>query len=109
VTYEVFVLPLAKQEIRDSAAWWAEHRSADEADSWLVDIQRVIATLTNNPARCPFARENPRCSVEVRHLLYGVGSRATHRIIFTIDEQEQQVLVHSVRHVSQNAAPELFD
>jgi len=45
------------------------------------------------PRRCAFAREQDMCSGELRQLYFGIGRKATHRIIFTIEDQTVFVLV----------------
>jgi len=88
--------------LHDNASWWKENRSAEQASEWLIGLQASLDSLADLPYRCPIAREDVAFAFEVRHLLYGVGSRLTHRAVFTIDEDASIVLVHAIRHVAQS-------
>jgi len=95
----------AEEQIVDSARWWAEHRSAEQAARWYAGIVDAIDTLADNPQRCPLARENPAFPYELRELHFGLGSRPTHRVLFTI--RPDAVVVLSVRHgAQQDVTPE---
>ena len=60
---------------------------------------RAIRSLSDNPDRCALARENHLFSAEVRELHYGLGSRPTHRAVFTV--LKDVVLVLTIRHGAQ--------
>jgi plasmid stabilization system protein ParE len=95
----------AEQRIVESAQWWGEHHSAEQAIRWYAGILDAIDTLTDNPQRCPLARENAASPCELRELHYGLGSRPTHRVLFTI--RPDAVVVLSVRHgAQQDVTPE---
>jgi plasmid stabilization system protein ParE len=92
----------AEDQLVASARWWAEHRSAEQAERWYVGFLETIETLADNPERCPLARENAAFPYELRELHYGLGSRPTHRALFTI--RPEAVVVVSVRHAAQQDA-----
>jgi plasmid stabilization system protein ParE len=98
MSYTVVVTEQAAREIEEAAAWWASERSAEQADRWYVGIRQAIAGLCDSPERCPIALERDELPYEVRELYYGLRSKPTHRIIFTI--LNKSVLALSVRHVS---------
>lgn len=101
MTYEVIILPRARQEMLENTVWWKENRSGAEATEWLAGMEVALSSLAELPHRCPFARENAAFSMDVRHLLFGIGSKPTHRAIFTIDDENAAVLVHAIRHIAQ--------
>ncbi len=89
----------AAGELLAIARWWSENRSVDQAERWYDGFIDALEALAMQPERCPFARENGQCSVELRQLNYSIGGRATHRAVFSI--QGMSVTVLSIRHVAQ--------
>jgi len=96
--YEVQLTDEARQNARAVVAWYAE-RSQSAADAWYNGFLDALASLQQNPARCPPAHENPRFPIDLRQLNYGSGRRLTHRILFTI--RPDTVVIYAVRHVAQ--------
>jgi len=96
--YEVVLTDEAGHNVRAIVAWYAE-RSQAAADRWYNGFLKAMASLAENPQRCPFAHENPRFPIELRQLNYGSGRRTTHRILFAI--RPTVVAVYAVRHVAQ--------
>ena len=99
MTYRVTVLPRAKSQLLEQALWWCENRSADQAFRWLEGFEQALASLANGPKRCSRARETNAFGFEVRELHYGLRSKATHRAVFEIRNDE--VIVYSIRHLAQ--------
>ena len=89
----------AARELEGAADWWAAHRSPSQAARWYAGFSEALASLSRNPERCPLASENGRFPYEIREMYYGLGSRPTHRAVFTI--REDIVLVLTVRHAAQ--------
>lgn len=89
----------ASRELEQAADWWAEHRSLDQAVRWYAGFSAAIAALKEQPQRLPLAAENGRFPYEIRELHYGLGSRPTHRAVFTI--RPEMVLVLTIRHAAQ--------
>jgi plasmid stabilization system protein ParE len=81
MTYRIFVTSRAKLQLIQSALWWADHRSPDQADRWLDGFETAIDALADNPERHGLAAENRYYDLPnpVRQLLYGLGKRPTHR------------------------------
>ena len=100
MTYTVVLTVPAEAELLAAYQWWAERRSAEQASRWYNGMIDALATLTRNPERCPLSRENGQFPVELRERHYGLGSRPTHRAIFTI--RPDIVLVYTIRHVAQD-------
>ncbi len=90
----------AEEQIVASARWWAEHRSAEQAQRWYANILRAIDSLSADAGRYPLAREDEYFPYELRQMNFGLGGRMTHRVLFTI--RPDAVLVLSVRHVAQD-------
>lgn len=58
-----------------------------------------MEALIQDPLRYEFAREADRFPYELRQRLFGTGRRITHRILFTVRNEE--VVVLTVRHAAQ--------
>ncbi|REJ67483.1 MAG: type II toxin-antitoxin system RelE/ParE family toxin [Planctomycetota bacterium] len=100
MSLSVVVMPRAEADLREIANWWATNRSSEQAGRWLDGILEAIGSLSENPDRRPRAREDRRHRYELRELHFGLGSRATHRVIFTI--RPEKVVVLTVRHLAQD-------
>ena len=79
--------------------WWANNRSPEQAGLWYRAISKRMRALATTAQRYALARENYRFPFEVRQMMFGVGRRPTHRVLFTI--RDDDVYVIAVRHVSQ--------
>lgn len=90
----------AKRDIRAAFEWWKENRSAEQADRWFRGILDAARSLRTNPERCAVAVESDLLPQGIRQLLYGLGARPTHRLVYTIDGSK--VVVLRVRHASQD-------
>lgn len=75
----------------DEAYRWAASNAPEAAARWLTRFENALSTLSHNPERCPFARENSKVDLEVREFLFG---RRPHvfRVIFTIEADTVRVL-----------------
>ena len=98
MNYRIVITQTAEQDIRQAVIWWRDNRSAAQAERWLNKIYPAIETLTKWPARCPLAAENDLLPTGVRQLHFGVSRKTTHRVVFTISDQE--VVILRVRHVA---------
>ncbi len=96
MTYTVVTTERAAREIEDAAAWWARERSIEQAERWYQDIRAAIARLADSPKRWAIAAEGKQLPYEVRELHFGLASKPTHRVLFTI--VGETVLVLTVRH-----------
>ncbi|MEX2315798.1 MAG: type II toxin-antitoxin system RelE/ParE family toxin [Pirellulales bacterium] len=91
----------AERDIEVAYAWWKKNRSEEQANRWYTSILAEIRSLSSMPERCSMAEERDLLSAGVRQLLFGLGRRATHRVVFAIDGDD--VIVLRVRHSSQDA------
>lgn len=99
MTYRVVFARSADRELQGAADWWAAHRSPNQAERWYSGFSEALASLSRNPERCPLAAENGRFPYEIREMYYGLGTRPTHRAVFTI--RGDIALVLSIRHAAQ--------
>lgn len=101
MNYRVRVTSHARRQLSESAVWWAEHRSADQAMRWLVGFEQALAALSENPEKHGLARENGLYDLpfQVRQLAYGVGKKPTHRAVFEV--RGDTVYVVAIRHLAQ--------
>lgn len=93
--------PRVYEQLDDAYLWWAKHRSPEQAGRWYRGIEQAINGLKSNPERHGLAVENAQVPIELRQLLYGLGRRPTHRVLFTI--RPDCVYVLAVLHVAQDA------
>jgi plasmid stabilization system protein ParE len=96
----VIVTGPARRDLQSAYDWWKEHRSAEQADRWYAGIYREIESLGKNAQNCSLAAESDLHTASIRQQLFGLGHRATHRIVFAIDSTT--VVVLRVRHASQD-------
>lgn len=100
MTYQVKLLPRAKWQLCDSALWWSENRSTEQAALWLDGFEAALQSLTHNPERWPLAPERDGVPFEIREMTYGLGRSKTHRAVFEIRQHE--VIVYAIRHLAQD-------
>lgn len=94
--YDVDIAPAAAEQIRE-AFFYIYQRSPQNAKNWLRKLYLKIDTLETMPQRCGLIRENNAFEEDVRELLH-----YSHRIIFTVDDDQSLVKVHAVRHAAQD-------
>lgn len=97
--YQVVILPRAKIQLYESAIWWAERRSRQQAVDWLAGFEAAIKSLGDTADTHPVARESAAFPFVVRQLNFGLGRSKTHRAVFEI--RGDKVLVFAVRHLAQ--------
>ena len=94
------VSPRAAVDIDEAVAWYVkEHGATDVAQRWRDAAWDAVAEAADDPYRFPVCPEGLELSVSVRQVLIGVGRRATHRLIHSIEDET--LLVMMVRHMSQ--------
>jgi plasmid stabilization system protein ParE len=103
--HEVILTKRAQDELEEAHKWWAENRSADQANRWYTGFIQAMLTLENAPERYPLAPENELFRIEVRQLNYGLGNKPTHRALYTV--RPDAVVILRVRHLAQQ--PLSFD
>ena len=91
--------PRVEDELNSAYLWWARNRSHEQAGRWYRAISVRIKALVSTAGRYGLAREDYRFLYEIRQMLFGLGRRPTHRVLFTI--REDSIYVFAVRHVAQ--------
>jgi plasmid stabilization system protein ParE len=102
MNYTVVISRRAEHDIYRITAWWAENRSANQASRWLAGIQKKIRTLKADDVvgRCIVCPETAELDCNLLELHFGLGTRPTHRVVFTVNRD--LVLVVAVRHLHQD-------
>jgi plasmid stabilization system protein ParE len=98
--FRVSITSPAERDLQAAHDWWATHRSREQADRWYRHILAAIQTLEHMPERCGPATERRLSIAGVRQLLFGLGRRPTHRVVFGIEADE--VIIFRVRHTSRD-------
>lgn len=101
MTRRVRVTEDAEQDIEAAADWWAENRSVEQAIRWYAGVRRAIQALGTTAEQCAKASESWKLKCELRQMLFGLGARPSHRVVFVIDGED--VVVLRVRHVAQRS------
>lgn len=57
----------------DEAYRWSARSAPEAAARWLERVHATLATLAENPERCPTAPENENVHYEIRQLLLATG------------------------------------
>ena len=60
MTYQVILAEQAARELEGAARWWAENRSAEQAERWYAGFVAAIESLQVAPDRHPYACEEKR-------------------------------------------------
>ena len=94
---EVLLTATAEQQMHDAAEWYAL-KDADTAGEWFNGLTAAMESLAENPLQFPLAPENQHLPVKFRQMLYGLGKRKTHRILFVV--RQSAVVVHQIRHTA---------
>ena len=96
---DVYLTAKALIDIDDCRKWWAENRSAEQAERWHRACDAALDSLGTRATRCPLTRENRKAPVELRQLVFGIGKSRTHRLVFTI--RPDRIVVYRVKHLAQ--------
>jgi plasmid stabilization system protein ParE len=97
--YDVVLTRKAERQIASTVRWWANHRSAAQAERWYQGLMQTLKSLQHDPKRCALAPEHGALPLPIRQITYGVGRKPTHRVLFAI--RGQRVVVYAVRHLAQ--------
>jgi plasmid stabilization system protein ParE len=99
VTYRISLTHEARRQLLQSALWWAENRSAEQALRWLEGFEAAMRGLSINPESQLLASEADNFDYPIYQLLYGLGRRRTHRAVFRIYADLVEVV--AIRHLAQ--------
>ena len=90
MTFRVVLQRLALRDL-DEAYRWASRYAPQTAARWLDRFQAALAGLSQNPQRCPLARENSKVATELREHLFGRRPNI-YRSVFLIQVDTVRVL-----------------
>ena len=99
MTLKVITSEPARADVRADCRWWAEHRSAEQAERWFDACEAAITSLSHRAEHCLLAPEDDAFPFELRQLTFGLGRKPTHRILFTI--RPEMIFVLRVQHLAQ--------
>lgn len=94
--YEVHTIPSVHRSIMEYYKI-INANSPGNALGWLRGIYEAIKSLKTMPTRCGCIREQSAFDEEFREILHH-----SHRIIFTVDEENAIVEVLDLRHAAQD-------
>jgi plasmid stabilization system protein ParE len=101
MTFTVVVTDQAANDLSENVEWWSRERSEEQALRWHQGIHTAIESLAEQPERFPLAAEHDEFPYLLREMHFGLGSRPSHRILFTV--AKKAVIVLTVRHASRDA------
>lgn len=101
MSFHVRITAPAEADMRANHRWWSENRSTEQADRWLIGIDRLIYSLRDDATRYALATEIELSEIGVRQASFGLGRRPSHRIIYKIIGI--QVIIYRVRAFKQDA------
>lgn len=96
--YRVVLTTRARNDF-DAAYNWYRKQSSTVAERWYVGLRDSIRRLNQNPDRFPLADENDTFPYPLREMLYGLGRKKTHRVLFVV--RPNAVVIYAIRHVAQ--------
>lgn len=101
MSYRLRITQSAEADIRHNHRWWAKHRSEEQADRWLIGIDRLLSSLAVTAERHAGATEALLLESGIKQVSFGLGPHQTHRVIYTIRGDE--VVIYRVRAFKQDA------
>ncbi len=97
-TYDVAFTPDAQKDMIEHTRYIAQQNQDEHyAIRWYQGMYEMIMGLQKLPNRHPYARENNAFHQIVRQAGY-----QSHRVIYTIHEDEGKVVIHRVWHTSKD-------
>lgn len=96
----VIITGPAETDTLSNHRWWADNHSPEQALRWLEGIYAAMFKLAYTAETNPLADEKALCKAGIQQVNFGLGSRPTHRIIYTIDGG--YVVIYRVRAFKQD-------
>lgn len=90
--YKSIILPLAKEDIRETALWYNEKQKG-LGKRFTAQVREAVRFVKQNPNACNIRYDN------VRTVVLNVFPFMIH---YTIDEKKNTVLISAVMHTSRN-------
>jgi plasmid stabilization system protein ParE len=95
MSYSIRVTAHAGADIERLYASIVVRRGTQAAERWYESYTTAAQRLRTMPLACGLAYENPRFTVELRHLLFGIHPKRRYRALFTV--QGEEVVILAVR------------
>jgi plasmid stabilization system protein ParE len=89
--YRVVVQAGARLDVANIYDWIAS-RSAEGAQRWLDQFEKVAAALETNPFIAPLAPESGSFDIEIRSIVFRTRSGRAYRAVFTVTGDEVRIL-----------------
>lgn len=96
--YPVLFVNRAERNILETLTWYQKN-APHVLQRWHNNLNSAIRRLRENPDRFPLAHETETFPYRLREVLFGVGRRTTHRVLFVV--RPKAVVVYAIRHVAQ--------
>lgn len=93
------ILTIRARNNFNAAYLWYRNQSSEVADRWYRGLRNAIRRLSQNPDRFPLAAEDDTFPYPLREMLYGLGRKKTHRVLFVV--RPNAVVIYAIRHVAQ--------
>ena len=98
--YRVEFTPNARQDMLDYARYIRSQEGSDRyALEWYEGMHAAVMNLRTMPRRCAVAREVAAFDLDLRQLVY-----QSHRVLFSIHDEDQLVVIHRVWHCARDDA-----
>ena len=104
--YRVLLTIRARNDF-DAAYAWYRKQSPSVAGRWYAGLRNSMQRLNRDPERFPSAEEDDTFPYKLREMLYGLGHKKTHRVLFVV--RPNAVVVYAIRHVAQKRFDPLED
>lgn len=101
MNYHIRMTQAAEKDIRRNHEWWSENRSVEQADKWLIGIDKLIYSLCETADRHHPVRESRLRERGVKQAHYGTSKKYTHRVVCEI--LGDTVIVYRVQAFKQDA------
>jgi len=99
MSFQLRITGPAERDMRENHRWWSENRSSEQADRWLIGIDKIIYSLCETAEHHTLATETVLRKAGIRQVSFGLGHKPSHRIIYAINGQN--VIIFRVRAFKQ--------
>lgn len=98
--YQVVITEPAEVQLIETFEWWSSNRSKEQAIRWYNGFLDAMKTLSDSPVSHPIIPEAGKFPIELRELYFGLGSRPSHRAVYSI--QPDRIVIYAIRHLAQD-------
>ena len=98
MSYRVIIQPRAFDDLDKAYEYLSTRYSAQTATAWYNGFIETLYSLSENPLRFGYARENHKFAAEIRQLLYR-RHKNVHRALYAVEGDAVRILC--IRHSAQ--------